>query len=384
MTKHSPKKDATTWAYQVFYPVACLYAALAVPLSVFAITIGQGRPLALVGLGHGFEMLFGFALAVVAGYTLGSVKNHVLLALFLIWLSARIAQFAAPFSLTALALSMLFGLVLAWLVVPRFVAAKKWRNKLLMPLLGGLFVLPATFLIMQHAGSANLSRLVLHEAVLFFSLLMTFMGGRIIAPAVAGELKKQGYDLKARVQPRVEAALIILLVIAVPVLAVPGGEITAGAMIAAAGLLILFRLLRWQPWRWRTRLDLISLCAGYAWLGVGLCFLGTAIATGWHFSGALHMITVGALGTLTSGVMCRIHYQRLRRSPPPNLVTVWLAACILIAVITRVGANFAAGSQMILLLWFSATAWALCFGTMAWLFTTDLIKFSDSTRPETR
>ena len=344
-----------------------MYATIAVPLSVYAMTGGDDWPLALLGQGHGFEMLFGFALAVVAGYTLGPTEPRLLLALFSLWLIARITHFIAPFSLLALTPSMLFGLVLAWRIVPRFVAAKKWRNKLLMPLLGGLCVLPTSYLVAQQLGTPVLSRLVLHETVLFLSLLMAFMGGRIIAPAAAGELYKRGRDLEARVQPRIEAAFIALLVIAAPALAIPGGAVLAGNMCVLAGALIILRLLRWQLWHWLSRLDLVALCVGYAWLGLGLSLFGIAIASGWHITGALHIITVGALGTLTSGVMSRTHYQREHHSAPPGLLSVWLAACIAIAALARVGANFATGAQWALLLWFAAAAWALCFGVLSWL-----------------
>ncbi len=75
------------WAHRVFFPAACAYAALAVPLSVYAMTSGSGWLIAWVGAGHGFEMLFGFALAVVAGYTLGPTEPRFLLALFLVWVN---------------------------------------------------------------------------------------------------------------------------------------------------------------------------------------------------------------------------------------------------------------------------------------------------------
>jgi uncharacterized protein involved in response to NO len=360
------------WAHRVFFPAACLYAALAVPLSVYAMTSGSGWLMAWVGAGHGFEMLFGFALAVVAGYTLGPTEPRFLWMLFLVWLVARIIQFIAPFSFMALALSMLFGLALAWRTVPRFVAAKKWRNKLLMPLLGGLCVLPALFLITQHAGMPVASHLVLQEAVLFLSLLMAFMGGRIIAPAVAGQLQKQGYTLEARVQPRVEGALIVCLVVAAPALTIPGGTVVAGTTIVLAGVLIIFRLMRWQLLRWHSRLDLVALYVGYTWLGFGLCVLGIVIAGGRPSTVALHIVTVGALGSLTSGVMSRTYYQRLRRTPPPGLLSVWLVSCIAIAVLARVGADLGGVSYRVELLWLAASAWSLCFGALFWLFATDV------------
>ena len=368
------KKNKLIWAHRIFFPAACLYATIIVPLSVFAMTSASGWPQALIGQGHGFEMLFGFALAVVAGYTLGPTEPRWLIALFGIWLAARIMQFIAPFSLPALVLSALFGLALAWRIVPRFLAAKKWRNRLLMPLLGGLCVLPASYLLLRQIDISLDARLVLHEAVLFFSLLMAFMGGRIIAPAIAGELYKQGRNLEARVQPRVEAAFILMLVIAVPALALPGGAILAGTMAVLAGALILFRLLRWQPWRCRARTDLIGLCAGYAWLSLGLSLFGIAIATDWQLTSALHVITIGALGTLSSGVMSRTHYQRLQRTPPPVTLVVWMLSTIAIAVFTRVTANLGIVSNPVLLLWIAASAWSLCFGTLAWLFIFELYR----------
>ncbi len=361
-------KKNKIWAQRIFFPAACLYATIAVPLSVFAMTSGSGWPQALIGQGHGFEMLFGFALAVVAGYTLGPTDPRWLAGLFGVWLVARIIQFVAPFSLPALLLSALFGLLLAWQIVPRFMAAKKWRNRVLIPLLGGLCALPAGYLVLRQFDVSLDARLILHEAVLFLSLLMAFMGGRVIAPAIAGELHKQGHDQKARVQPRVEAAFILLLVVAAPILAIPGGVILAGTMAVLAGALILLRLLRWQLWRCRARPDIIGLCVGYAWLGLGLSLFGIAIATGWQLTVALHVITIGALGTLTSGIMSRMHYQRLRRTPPPGKLVVWMVVTIAIATLARAAFNLGISSHPIALLWLAASAWALCFGILTWIF----------------
>lgn len=379
-----PQKNNTIWAHRYFFPAACWYAALVVPLSVLAITSGSGWPLALMGQGHAFEMLFGFALAVVAGYTLGPTEPRLLAALFGLWLIARIAQLTAPFSLPALLLSSLFGLALAWRIVPRFVAAKKWRNRMMMPLLGGLCLLPAAYWLAQQTDMVIPTRLILHEAILFLALLMAFMGGRIIAPAIAGELQKIGVELEARVQPQVESAFIVLLVIAAPALAIPGsvtvadiaisGNKIAGSMAVLAGGLILFRLLRWQPWRCLGRPDLIGLCTGYAWLSLGLMLLGIALGTNWQLTNALHVITIGALGTLTSAVMSRTHYQRLRRTPPPSALVIMLLFALAIAVLARVTAIYSWWGNSQALLWFAACAWSLCFGTLAWLFSAELFR----------
>lgn len=124
----------------------------------------------------------------------------------------------------------------------------------------------------------------------------------------------------------------------------------------------------------RTRPDLIGLCAGYTWLSIGLGLFGFSIASGWHVTSTLHVITIGALGTLTSGVMSLTHYQRLRRTPPPAALVIWMLATLTIAVLARVVANIPHWGNPILFLWLAALAWTLCFGTLALLFTAELYR----------
>jgi uncharacterized protein involved in response to NO len=63
----------------------------------------------------------------------------------------------------------------------------------------------AAFGIAAQAGSAAGERAIPVVAVVLFAMLMVFMGGRIIAPVVAGQFYRQGHKLDARVQPRIES-----------------------------------------------------------------------------------------------------------------------------------------------------------------------------------
>lgn len=122
-------------AFWLFFPAASLFAALTVPLSVFSVLSGTGWPPGLLGAGHGHELIFGFALALVAGYTLGPQPYRVLTVLFVLWLLARVSWILAPESLAAQLLSPAFALLLARHAIPRFQAAKKWRNRVAGPLI---------------------------------------------------------------------------------------------------------------------------------------------------------------------------------------------------------------------------------------------------------
>ena len=93
MTLNKSRNERTRkpQAFWLFFPAASLLAALTVPLSVWAVWSGTGLPAGLLGAGHGHELIFGFALALIAGYTLGPQSANVLYPLFGLWLAARLS-----------------------------------------------------------------------------------------------------------------------------------------------------------------------------------------------------------------------------------------------------------------------------------------------------
>ena len=90
------KKPVKRPAFTLFFPLAALLAAAAVPLSIWAVLSGSGWPAGLIGSGHGFELIFGFALALIAGYTLGPQTGRVLHPLIALWLVARPIHILLP------------------------------------------------------------------------------------------------------------------------------------------------------------------------------------------------------------------------------------------------------------------------------------------------
>lgn len=341
-------------AYRPFFPATSLYAAIAIPLSVYIMKSGGTWPPGFAGFGHAHEMLFGFALALVAGYTLGPMTKSSLFILLALWLTARLTYLILPASLPAGLLNAVFALALAMLIVPRFLAAKKWRNRIVSPLLLCLCALPIAY-------SITAGRHVLFlQSVLLFSLLIAFMGGRIIAPAAAGESVHLGLALDNRVQPRLEAALIVMLAIATLALLFPSGQLPAGLLTATAGLIAAIRLYRWRLWRCRRRPDLIALGIGYGWLALGLVSFGSGLFLNTFITTALHVITIGALGTLSTGVMLRLHARHTARQPPPAPAVSATAALIVVATLSRVAADLVIGKS-VLLLWTAAAGWSCAF-----------------------
>ena len=351
-------------AFWLFFPAAALWAALVVPLSLFAVLSGTGWPPGLIGAGHGHELVFGFALALIAGYTLGPQPWRILGPLFGLWLAARVSWLLAPDWLVSQLLSPAFALLLARYVVPRFQAAKKWRNKVAGPLILVLCLMALVYFLVRAGLPFPDTRILLHTAIIGVLLLMTFMGGRIIAPAVAGTLEKKGIPLEARVQPLIEGWLLAILPLAMVCILFTATEILAGLLLLAASLLIIVRVARWKLWHCTDRPDLLVLAIGYLWLAAGAAVTGVHLVTGHALLPALHLIAVGALGTLSCSVMLRLAWQRARRRFPPAWQVLAIAVLIALAGVCRYLAGPLPFSQPGLL-WLAAGAWALTFSGVA-------------------
>jgi len=356
----------------LFFPAATAYAAGVLPWSVLSMSGVIAGPSSLsTPFGHAHEMLLGYALAVVAGHQLPLMTRSRAVVLLVMWGAARLA-FVALHGGIAFALNVVFAAVLALHVAPRlFGAAKKLRNHGLPAFLTVLCVGAIAFDAAAFVGGVVTLRAVLTVVVLSLAALMLFMGGRIIAPAAAGQFYRQGASLAARVQPRIEGLLLAIMAGAVVSAIVPGFGLLLRMCVVAAGMLALVRLLRWRLWGCKGRPDLVCLGVGYAWLALGLMAMGALAETNAR-SAALHLVTVGALGTLTLNVMATTVLLKRRRSPAAERTPALATALVAAATVFRVAAAFAHdGADDLLVL--AAVCWSSAFVAVLWLIARCLL-----------
>ena len=333
---------AKTDANRVFFPLASVFGLLYLPVSVYALTRGHGLLAGLrTPLDHAHEMLFGYTLGVAAGYLLNNVPRWWVVGLCAAWLTARLSFLPAPHGVIAASANALFALGFALAGASRFLrSAKKWRNRAF----GLVIVLLGAAAIASHMAMAGLSIRVtyvaIYEGVLAIALLMLLVGGRAIAPAAAGHIEKQGLELEARVQPRIEAVIIITSLTAM--LSFPLAPRMSGVLIICCGVAGLVRLLRWRLWLCLDRADLVSLAVGYAWVAAGLALTGASFVTGLRITLALHAITVGGVGTLTTTVMARTWILRSSRSGTPNCLFAAMTLLVAMAACFRLASDFCA------------------------------------------
>lgn len=367
-----PRKPKGPWYFpgSYWFPIAALYGALVLPWSV----LGQ---LGLVpapagwrgGLGHAHEMLFGFALAVVAGYALPPGKGRGAALLLLAWLAARIAFALAPESTAAWALSGLFVAGLAWLIAPTYLRASKWSNRSVAFIVMGLALAGVAFHAFDRARRLQDMHAITLAAVLLLSMLMFFMGGRILAPAVAGHVRASGAPpLTHVVQPRLEGAVLWLLAASIvcTLLPWPLAQRIAGALLLCGVPLGVLRMARWRCWLCRGQADLLALLTGYGWLFFGWLLTGLALLTGAPPTYALHAITVGALGTLTFSVSLRT--QMFRATNDANRLPWAYAGALLLGAAALLRITAASTGQLVAASACWSAAYVLLLGVLVWLW----------------
>lgn len=350
--------------HRVFFPLAMLLAAVEIP-----IWVGLYRTRPDLGPWHAHEMLFGYALAVVAGFLLTPLDRRLLAGLVAMWLLARLAlAIGWPVLGGIAALGFTWGVT--GLAAARFLrGARKGRNRIFVVLLLGMGAAEALFL----AGGTGLLDGGAWRGILLMldlvSLIMLQMGGRVIPAATAGALHRRNLVLRDRVQPWVETAigaamLVVVLGDQLPALAGLGGE--AGLLAAIlAGL----RLLRWRGWLiWRS-VPLAALHLGYVWLVVGLGLkAAAAFLPGLPLMAGIHALGIGALGCLTVTMMLRTDATRQRSGPMPSRRIAWAVMLLSLAGALRIAAAFDGNQHGF---WAAAGFWTAAILVTASRYATD-------------
>jgi uncharacterized protein involved in response to NO len=330
--------------FRPFFLLAGITAVLLVPLWIFAYIRGQtefGYYTAI--LWHSHEMLFGYTVAVIAGFLLTAVRNwtdlptpggKALAGLIMLWLAGRIAPFVAgflPHGIIA-ALDIAFLPVLAIALSIPLLRRKQTHNLVFLLILSAL-TLANVLVHMQLLGMTQATaKPGLNLAVYLVILLIAILGGRVIPffteRGIAGTTTRQW---KA-VEYLSLGSLVVLLVI--DLAHASQLAIAVFAVLAAAGHGI--RLFGWyQKQVWSVPL-LWVLHLGYAWLVVG--FLFKALSTAGLASPALatHAFTAGGIGTVTLGMMARVALGHTGRALRVGPAMFWAFVLITLAGMIRV------------------------------------------------
>ena len=355
--------------FRPFYLLASIFSASSVLL--WAAQYSGWLPTAYLQgpLWHGHEMLFGYTLAVVAGFLLTAVRAWTgqptpvgmpLLALAALWLAGRVLVLTSLGALAAM-VNAAFPVALAVAIGIPLWRSRNVRNYFFV----GLLLLMGALVAVLHLALLGIFELpprlslVLGLDVMLF--VMVVMGGRVIPMFTNNGVPGAGATRQALLEKLALGSVLLLFV--ADLLQLPSSIVTAIAL--AAALAHGLRLYLWRSWRTLSTPLVWILHAAYAWIVFYLA-LRAVSGLGWLAeSSAIHALTVGAIGGLTLGMMTRTARGHTAR---PLVADGFELTCFLLvqlAALVRVFGPMVSSAWYLPSIQVSGVLWAAAFGLYA-------------------
>jgi uncharacterized protein involved in response to NO len=366
-----------SYAFRPFFLMGGIFAILSIFIWILTLH-GHGLPGVSI-LWHSHEMLLGFAMAAVAGFSLTAVANWTgrpalegtpLAWLVSSWLAGRLAMMLSgwlPASLVFL-LDMLFPVLLGLLLGREIIGGRSRRNY---PLVA-IIVVVAVLNVLYHLGANRWlpggDRLAIYLLIHTLLLLVTIIAGRIVPSFTGNWLRQQGqHQLPVDSDVINKSTLLLTVLVGLAASFMPMHPLT-GVLAFAAALVHGFRLSRWRGFATISNPLLFVLHAAYLWLPVGYALLGCTVF-GWLFTptAALHALTMGATGSMVLAVTTRValgHTGRPLHAARATVMAYWI---LMLAVLLRVLGPLSESGYM-LMIDLSAAGWMLAFGVFTWVY----------------
>ena len=341
--KHNPSFALFALGFRPFFFLAAFFAPVLIVLWLMQllghITLSSYySPTAW----HAHEMLFGYTVAVIAGFLLTAAGNWTgmrvvngwrLVLLVLVFLLSRLAPFMTELSHGIIAtLDLIFiPLVTIFLATP-IIKAKQWSNFIFIPLL----LLMATANAAVHLSALSIidisivsgSRAMLYLVI----LLIVIMGGRVIP--FFTERGVQGVTTKKWQWIEWGAGFSVILVMLADV--VLENTILTAYFAIFAGIVHGLRLAGWYSNKiWQAPLVWILQLA-YGWIVLGFIIKSAVLFNPAASMFAYHAFTVGGIGIMTLGMMARVSLGHTGRNMQINHWMVISFVLINIAAVVRV------------------------------------------------
>lgn len=354
---------------------------------IFAILIVFAWVMTLHGFGlsgatplwHSHEMLIGFAMATVAGFSLTAVANWTgrpaikglpLAWLVISWLLGRLAMLSIswlPASLIFL-LDMLFPVLLAIMLGREIMGGGSKRNYPLVAIMIAVVGFNALYHLGANQWLPGNDRLAIYLLIHTILVLVTIIAGRIVPAFTGNWLRQQGESrMPVNIQWVNQSALWLTIVVGLTASFIPMHPVT-GVFAFIAALIHGLRLSRWRAFATTSNPLLFVLHVAYLWLPIGYALLGCAVF-GWIFtpSAALHALTMGAIGSMVLAVTTRVALGHTGRPLQATRATVMAYWIFMIAVLIRVLGPLS-GSSYMMMIDLSAAGWMLAFAIFSWVY----------------
>jgi len=331
---------------------------------------------------HAHEMLYGYGLAVVAGFLLTAVRNWTgvptphgkpLMGLFALWVSARLLfLFGTSLMLWATIADLLFGLMLIIAISIPIFRAKQWPQLAVIVKVAMLWVGNIVFYLGYYQILQDGMLYAINGAVLLLIGLILMIGRRVI-PFFIERGVSQPFKIKHH-QWLDTSILVAFLALFINEIFYQHAELTPYLAIALF-MMNGYRLSRWHEWGiWRVPL-LWSLYLSAWMINVGFLLYGLHALCAIPLILVLHLFTIGGIGLMSLAMMARValgHTGRDIRASSVWLVPTFIA--VMLSLLLRVFAPMFAMQFYPHWIVASALCWIIAFAIFVWMYAPILYK----------
>lgn len=318
---------------------------------------------------HAHEMLYGYAMAVIAGFLLTAVRNWTsidtaagkpLMALFGLWLVPRLLFLGGDaWLLLAAIFDLVFTIALSFAVARPIFQVRQWRQMAVLSkliLLGGCNLLFYLAAFDVYAGGFSWG--LYGGLYLVIGLILT-MARRVMPMFIQNGVDESVTLFNSRFLDLSSLVLFLAFFLS---------ELVFDTSLASAWLALgvfavnVIRLLGWHnSGIWRMSL-LWGLYLAYAFICLGFALFASAYFFGVSKFIAIHAMSMGGIGMMTLAMMCRVaigHTGRDLKAPPKG-VAIGLAL-LLVGVVFRVVLPLLSPALYVQWLAISQLLWILAF-----------------------
>ena len=379
------EKESRIWplfrlGFRVFFLGGALFSALAMllwwlSLSGVAILPGVNNPI----WWHAHEMIFGFALAIVAGFVLTAMQNWTgiagirgwpLAVVAGLWLLPRLLMpLRGELNPLVITLDLLWLPLVAGMVARPVLQVKQWRNLFFVPLFIVFTLLNALSYYAAFSGNWLLAERVFVTAVLALSGLIAVMGGRVIPFFTARATDTDKPEPQSWLEKLSLGTLWLGVAGWLLLPRTDGFNNVLAVMLLVAALANLVRLARWNS-KLTLNIPLLwILHLGYLFIPLGLLALAAALLQwGISISLATHWLTSGALGMVILGMIARVSLGHSGRPLVIGRLVVIAFVLLLLAALIRSLLPLLIPGMTNTAYHASAFAWMLAFGIFSWVY----------------
>lgn len=336
---------------------------------------------------HAHEMLYGYGMAVVAGFLLTAVKNWTgiptlhgkpLMVLFMLWCTARVLfLFGTVFLPWAATADLLFGLMLIIAIAMPIVKAKQWMQLAVVSKVTLLWVGNLVFYLGCFGVLTSGMLYAINGAVLLFISLILMIGRRVIPFFIERGVEARASEARVQLKQYKWLDISILVVFAALFLNAIFIQISYLTALLAWTLFALngYRLFNWHAagiWRvpllWSLYLSAWLINLGFLFYGLQVQFSSLSILT-------LHIFTIGGIGLMTLSMMSRVALGHTGRDirKPSRWIGVAFAG-IVASVTFRAFVPMATTQFYTSWVLVAAILWILAFAIFVVIYTPILLK----------